>query len=358
MENIRKSLEQIEKKRLSKFASLSINSKGRQIDEPLCSVRTIYMQDRDRILHSEYFRRLKHKTQVFLTPTSHESYRTRLTHTLEVAQISRTIARALRVNEDLTEAIALGHDLGHTPFGHAGEEVLNSLYCKGFKHAEQSLRVIDKLEKPGGMNLSFEVRDGIVKHSKGGKKLLPYDEPDCPLTLEGEIVRVCDSIAYINHDVDDALKSGIIKLNEFPKSCIKILGERHSQRINVMVLDIIKNSIDRNHIYMSEVLLEETEKLRNFLFSDVYVRPEIDGKSKKAAIILKELFYYLKENPEIALKNLKEVEDKNEKIDRIIIDYLAKLTDNEALELYIKLFGKKRQSSIIKSILSPPLLDF
>ena len=316
------------------------------------------MQDRDRILHSEYFRRLKHKTQVFLAPTSRESYRTRLTHTLEVAQIARTIARALRVNEDLTEAIALGHDLGHTPFGHAGEEVLDSLCPNGFKHAQQSLRVVDKLEKPGGMNLSFEVRDGIVKHSKGGKKLLPYDEPDCPVTLEGEIVRVCDSIAYINHDVDDAVRSGIIKLIEFPQSCIKILGERHSQRINTMVYDIIENSMDKPHIYMSENLLEETEKLRNFLFSDVYTRREIDAPSKKAANILKELFYYFKEHPEIPLKYLKEVEDENESIDRVIVDYLATLTDNEALELYIKLFGIKREpKEIFKSILIPPLLN-
>ncbi len=359
LETIREFLENLEKKQLSKFARLSVNSKGRIKEEPLCPVRTIYMQDRDRILHSEYFRRLKHKTQVFLSPTSNERYRTRLTHTLEVAQIARTIARALRVNEDLTEAIALGHDLGHTPFGHAGEEVLNKLFNEGFKHAQQSLRVVDKLEKPGGMNLSFEVRDGIVKHSKGGKKLLPYDEPDCPATLEGEIVRVCDSIAYINHDVDDAVHSGVIKLNEFPQSCIKILGKRHSQRISVMVYDIIANSIDKPHIYMSNTLLEETEKLRNFLFKNVYTRPQIDMPSKNAANVLKELFYYFKEHPEIPLKALKNVEDKNEKIDRIIIDYLATLTDNEALELYIKLFGIKKNLNLLRRyILIPPLLNF
>ena len=349
--NIREEIERREESYLSKFATLSIKSRGRVREESLCPIRTIFMQDRDRVLHSEYFRRLKHKTQVFLAPTSHESYRTRLTHTLEVSQISRTIARALRLNEDLTEAIALAHDLGHTPFGHAGEEVLNKLYKKGFKHAEQSLRVVDFLEKKGGMNLSFEVRDGIVKHSKGGKKLLAYDEPDCPLTLEGEIVRVCDSIAYINHDVDDALHSGIISLNEFPKSCIKILGERHSERIHKMVSDIIKNSMDKEHIYMSPVLLEETEKLRNFLFKNVYVRPEIDGKSKKAAKILEELFYYFNENPEIPLKHFENILEEKDKT-RIIIDYIATLTDNEAIQLYIKLF-KIRKSNFLNDILQP-----
>lgn len=351
--NIRESIEKNELKNLSRYATLSINSRGRMSEEPLCPIRTIFMQDRDRILHSEYFRRLKHKTQVFLAPTSHESYRTRLTHTLEVAQIARTIARALRLNEDLTEAIALGHDLGHTPFGHAGEDVLNELCKNGFKHAEQSLRVVDKLEKKGGLNLSFEVRDGILKHSKGGKKLLAYDEPDCPSTLEGEVVRVCDSIAYINHDTDDALRSGLIKLSEFPKSCIKILGERHSIRIHKMVTDIIKNSYDKPHIYMSDVLLEETEKLRSFLFENVYVKPEIDGKSKKAANILRELFFYFKENPQIPLDYFKDINSEDE-IERVIIDYIATLTDNEVIHLYIKVFGiENSRIEFLKDILYP-----
>ncbi len=350
---IREIIEKQEKEYLSKYGTLSINSKGRMKDEPLCNVRTIYMQDRDRILHSEYFRRLKHKTQVFLSPAGMESYRTRLTHTLEVSQIARTIARALRVNEDLTEAIALGHDLGHTPFGHAGEDVLNRLYKKGFKHAHQSLRVVDKLEKPGGMNLSYEVRDGIVKHSKGGKKLLPYDEPDCPNTIEGEIVRVCDSIAYINHDIDDALKAGVITLDEFPKSSIENLGTRHSERIGTMVNDIIENSIDKPHIFMSKKLLVETEKLRNFLFSDVYTRDSIEIPSRQAGDMLEEMFLYFKEHPELPIKEMSRVENDLNDIDVIIVDFLSRLTDNESLALYIELFGKKEKfNSLFESLQS------
>ncbi|MBN1899050.1 MAG: deoxyguanosinetriphosphate triphosphohydrolase [Spirochaetes bacterium] len=359
LETIRELLEDLEVKNLSRYASLSSRSRGRIKEESFDPVRTIYMQDRDRILHSEYFRRLKHKTQVFLSATSDESYRTRLTHTLEVAQIARTIARALRVNEDLTEAIALGHDLGHTAFGHAGEEELDQLIEEGFKHALQSLRVIDILEKPGGMNLSREVRDGIGKHSKGGKKLLPFDEPDCPLTLEGEIVRVCDSIAYINHDVDDAIHSGIMNLDQLPKSCVDTLGERHSQRISIMVYDIISHSIDKPHIHMSDSILEETERLRNFLFSHVYVLPKIDRPSRKAARILKELFEYFMATPDIPYKVLKKLERKGERKERIIIDYLATITDHEALEIYVKIFGiKKDLKSLYRSILIPPLLNF
>ncbi len=334
---IRKEIEEYEKKHLSKFATLSTNSKGRAHKERLCDVRTIFMQDRDRIIHSTYFRRLKHKTQVFLAPTN-DLFRTRLTHTLEVSQIARTIARALHLNEDLTEAIALGHDLGHTPFGHTGEEVLNEVYRGGFAHAKQSLRVVDILEKKGGMNLSFEVREGIVKHSKGGKKLLPYGEKDCPSTLEGEVVRVSDSIAYINHDIDDAVTSGIIKYSEFPKSSIKILGRRHSTRISTMVIDVIKNSIDKPHIFMSDVILEETEKLRSFLFSYVYVHPTIEKEAKKSAKLLKDLYFYFLDNPEIPLKALKKVEPENTKIDRIVVDFLSTLTDIEAIELYKQIF--------------------
>ncbi len=340
MSNIRKEIEVYEKKHLSQFATLSSNSKGRTRKEGLCPVRTIFMQDRDRIIHSTYFRKLKHKTQVFLAPTN-DLFRTRLTHTLEVSQIARTIAKALHLNEDLTEAIALGHDLGHTPFGHTGEEVLNDVYKNGFAHAKQSLRVVDVLEKKNGMNLSAEVKDGIVKHSKGGKKLLPFGEKDCPLTLEGEVVRVSDSIAYINHDIDDAVLSGIIKYSHFPKSCLKTLGHKHSTRIGTMVLDIIKNSVNKPHIYMSDKILKETEKLRSFLFNNVYVHPKIETQAVKSAKLLRDLYFYFLKNPDIPLKTLKKVEPMNTPIDRLTIDFLASLTDLEAIGLYKKIFEPK-----------------
>ncbi len=347
--HIREEIEKEEKERLSKYATLSINSRGRKYRDRPCDVRTIFMRDRDRIIHSEYFRRLKHKTQVFLAPTN-DVFRTRLTHTLEVAQISRTIARALKLNEDLTEAIALGHDLGHTPFGHAGEHVLDKLSPSGFNHAQQSLRVVEKLEKPGGLNLSFEVKDGIVKHSKGERKLLPYDEPDCPLTLEGEIVRVCDSIAYINHDIDDAIKCGVITLNELPPEAIKILGERHSQRISLMVYDIIANSMNKPHIYMSNEILNATETLRKYLFAEVYPRKEIDGLAESAAEILEKLYNYFIENPEIPLNTMKEVEDEDESIERIVIDFIARLTDFEAIQLFKQIFNIKELPPQLKKV--------
>ncbi len=338
---IRKSIEEYESRRLSEFATLSKNSRGRQKKEKPCPIRTIFMRDRDRVIHSKYFRKLKHKTQVFLAPKN-DLYRTRLTHTLEVTQIAKTIARALNVNEDLTEAIALAHDLGHTPFGHAGEDILNESTSIGFNHASQSLRVVDKLEKPGGLNLSFEVRNGIIKHSKGIKKMFPYNKKNCPYTIEGEIVRVSDSIAYINHDVDDALRSRLIVISDFPSSCIKILGKTHSKRISSMVYDIVANSTDKPHLEMSQLILHQTEKLRNFLYTKVYPLPEINGESTKAAKILKDLYYYFVDNPEIPLNSLKEVEKKNENKHVIIIDFLASLTDIEAIELFKRIFEPNR----------------
>ncbi|MBU1075724.1 MAG: deoxyguanosinetriphosphate triphosphohydrolase [Spirochaetes bacterium] len=340
---IRKNIEEFESAHLSKYATLSKNSKGRQQYEKPCTVRTIFMRDRDRIIHSKYFRRLKHKTQVFLAPKN-DLYRTRLTHTLEVTQIARTIARALQANEDLTEAIALAHDLGHTPFGHSGEHILNALSPLGFNHARQSLRVVDILEKQGGLNLSYEVRDGIMKHSKGGKKLLPYQDKDCPSTLEGEIVRVSDSIAYINHDIDDAIRSGLIKTSDFPSSCIRVLGKIHSKRISTMVYDIIECSINKPHIYMSKLILKETEKLRSYLFKEVYTLPEINGESEKAAKILKDLFLYFKDNPGIPQKFFRKIKIKKIRKEMVIIDYLASLTDIEAIELNKKIFEPKRWS--------------
>lgn len=344
LSHIRKSIEESEEKNLSPYACLSKKSKGRKKKDKLCDVRTIFMQDRDRIIHSKYFRRLKHKTQVFLAPIN-DLLRTRLTHTLEVTQIATTIARALNVNRDLTEAIALGHDLGHTPFGHIGEFILNQLSPRGFYHSIQSLRVVDKLEKPGGLNLSWEVRDGIEKHSKGGKKLLPYGDRDCPRTLEGEIVRLSDSIAYINHDIDDALRAHIINYSDLPHSSVRFFGTKNSYRISIMVHDIIAHSIDKPHVAMSQKVLLETEKLRQYLFKSVYVLPEIIGESNKAIKILSELYHYFLKNPKIPVEFLKKVEDPNEKREIIIIDYLATLTDLEAIALFKKLFEPVRWAS-------------
>ena len=236
---IREELEEQERLIFSPFAALSSRTQGRQRPEEECSLRPAYQHDRDRIIHSKSFRRLKHKTQVFLTPTG-DHYRTRLTHTLEVSQIARTISKSLHLNEDLTEAISLGHDLGHTPFGHAGEDTLNEVVPGGFNHADQSLRVLDLLEKDGlGLNLTVEVRNGILKHSKGRGVIMGQDEEDMASTLEGRVVRIADIIAYINHDIDDAIRGGVISPEDIPRDCLNCLGETHSKRINTMVYDII-----------------------------------------------------------------------------------------------------------------------
>ncbi|MDF2616196.1 MAG: Dgt, partial [Sedimentibacter sp.] len=256
--NIRERYEQFELDHFCEHAAKSKFSKGRAVEEPQCEIRTDYQRDRDRILHSKAFRRLKHKTQVFLSPEG-DHYRTRLTHTLEVSQISRTIARSLNLNEDLTEAIALGHDLGHTPFGHTGERILNKLCLTGFKHNEQSLRVVDFLEirnDKQGLNLTYEVRDGILNHPMGYKAA----------TLEGQIVSISDRIAYINHDIDDASRANIIKPGQIPEKFLKELGSSHGQRINTMILDVINNSMDKDKIIMSSEIADMTKGLRDFLF--------------------------------------------------------------------------------------------
>eukprot|EP00362_Geleiidae_sp_MMETSP1317_P001961 CAMPEP_0201281672 /NCGR_PEP_ID=MMETSP1317-20130820/3691_1 /ASSEMBLY_ACC=CAM_ASM_000770 /TAXON_ID=187299 /ORGANISM="Undescribed Undescribed, Strain Undescribed" /LENGTH=251 /DNA_ID=CAMNT_0047592181 /DNA_START=53 /DNA_END=809 /DNA_ORIENTATION=- len=239
---IRKSFEEREKKFMSIFGALSSASKGRLKKEELCSIRTVFQQDRDRILYSNAFRRLKYKTQVFLSPLGDE-YRTRLTHTIEVAQIARTIARAMRLNEDLSEAIALGHDLGHTPFGHSGETLLKEIFSETFSHNEQSLRIVDILEKEGrGLNLTYEVRDGILKHSKGYGEIFPDDPNKTAETIEGRIVRIADIMAYLNHDLDDAIRSGVINKEQVPELCTKVLGYTHPQRAATMVQDLIYSS--------------------------------------------------------------------------------------------------------------------
>ena len=324
---IREKSENIEEKILSEYAMISSKSLGRQKFEQKCDIRTDFQRDRDRIIHSKAFRRLKHKTQVFIAPEG-DHYRTRLTHTLEVSQISRTIARALRLNEDLTEAIALGHDLGHTPFGHTGERVLNKLNSNGFKHNKQSLRVVNYLEnrkKNKGLNLTYEVRDGIINHT--GEKN--------PSTVEGEVVKICDRIAYINHDIDDALRAEILKKQELPKDCIEMLGDSHGDRINTMIVDIISNSKEKNHIEMSEELNYHTNKLRDFMFENVYLNKKAKKEEGKAQYIIEELYRYYINNFD---KIPNEFRNNQGTKEDIVCDYIAGMTDRYAISTFNKLF--------------------
>ncbi|MCK9217268.1 MAG: deoxyguanosinetriphosphate triphosphohydrolase [Firmicutes bacterium] len=323
---IREITEDIEQKTLSQYAVKSINTKGRNEYEQKCDIRTEFQRDRDRIIHSKAFRRLKHKTQVFISPEG-DHYRTRLTHTLEVSQIARTIARALRLNEDLTEAISLGHDLGHTPFGHSGELVLNNLYSLGFKHNEQSLRVVEVLENRKGLNLTQEVKDGIVNHT--GNRM--------PNTLEGAVVRVSDRIAYINHDIDDAIRANIVNIEELPKEYIKVLGNSHKDRINTMILDIIDKSLNRPFIKMSDEIECATNGLRDFLFKNIYTGSEAKKEEIKVQYILKALYSHLIEEPNEIINNMMESLPE-EDIHRIVCDYIAGMTDRYALNKYKSIF--------------------
>jgi len=330
-------LEENESRILSPFARLSSRTRGRERSEEPCPIRPVFQRDRDRILHSKAFRRLIHKTQVFLSPWG-DHYRTRLTHTLEVSQIGRTVARALRLNEDLTEAIALGHDLGHTPFGHAGEDVLNDIMPEGFSHQVQSLRVVDLLENNGsGLNLTQEVRDGILRHSKGRRDFLSPDETDAPLTLEAEVIRAADVIAYINHDIDDALRAGMLREGEIPPECSTVLGHTHSSRISTMVFDIISQSLESPHLKMTDRIHTATLQLRDFLFERVYLDPLTLGEMEKASRILKELFAYfihhLSEIPEEILRVNTGSDDK-----RAVCDFLAGMTDRYAMMTFERLF--------------------
>ncbi len=332
---IRELLEQIESDTLSRYACLSSKTLGRQNPIPKCDIRTDFQRDRDRILHSKSFRRLKDKTQVFLLPIG-DHYRTRLTHTLEVSQIARTISKSLRLNEDLTEAIALGHDLGHTPFGHAGESALNDIMPNGFRHNEQSLRVVDKLERDGeGLNLTYEVRDGILKHAKGRDSIISSENN--PITLEAQVVRLADIIAYVNHDIEDAIRAGIIEPKDIPKDHIKTLGETHGKRIDIMVKDVISNSIESPNIKMSDEILSATEGLRDYLYEEVYTRDEIISEIRKAIKALKELFFYFMENPQIIMKSQYKVSDESE-LRRIVCDYIAGMSDKMALNTYEQVF--------------------
>lgn len=323
---IRERTEKFEREMLSPYAAFSDASRGRPVTEEPCMVRAAFQRDRDRIIHSKGFRRLKHKTQVFIIPEG-DHFRTRLTHTLEVAQISRTVARALRLNEDLTEAIALGHDLGHTPFGHAGEEVLNEIFPLGFRHNEQSLRVVDLLEDGSGLNLTHEVRDGILNHTG----------PDCPFTLEGQVVKICDRIAYINHDIDDALRAGILTPEKLPADYIDALGKTHRERINKMVLDLIDNSQEKDHIALSPVMQHVTDKLRTFMFENVYIGSEAKREEGKAKHVIKFLYEYLNGHPGLLPKEyLRKARDIGEV--RVVCDYIAGMTDRYAITMFTDLF--------------------
>jgi dGTPase len=336
---IREELEEQEKKVLSPFATLSSMTRGRLSFEEECSLRPAFQHDRDRIIHSKSFRRLKHKTQVFLVPTG-DHYRTRLTHTLEVSQIARTISKALRFNEDLTEAISLGHDLGHTPFGHAGEDTLHEIIPGGFNHADQSLRVVDLLERDGkGLNLTFEVRDGILKHTKGKGEILCKDPTGMACTLEGQVVRIADIIAYINHDIDDAIRAGVISQTDIPSECLKRLGDTHSKRINTMVNDIIRETLRSGdgRLSLTEGVLSAMWDLREFLWDRVYENETVHADFYKASKILKELYQYLIDRPDYFL-SLIEKESLYDSLERCVCDFLAGMTDRYAFNLYEKIF--------------------
>lgn len=335
---IREQTEEIERKTLHPRACLSSKSKGRLKPEKEGEIRTCFQRDRDRIIHSKTFRRLKHKTQVFLAPKG-DHYRTRLTHVLEVSQIARTIARALRLNEDLTEAIALGHDLGHTPFGHAGESVLREIYPGGFDHYEQSLRVVDFLERNGkGLNLTHEVRNGIVKHSKGKGAILPETKAERADTLEGQIVRAADIIAYVNHDLDDALRAEVIKRSDIPKKILKVLGDTHSKRIDTMVKDLIYRSLetDLDKLKMSDDVLSATYTLRDFLYEQVYDSKKLIKEFKKAKRVLHALYTYYIEHVEEVFVDIPKGRKVNKH--RLVCDFIAGMTDRFALMTYEKLF--------------------
>ncbi len=339
--SIRELIEKTEEQVLSPKAQLSSRTRGRLKEESACPVRPAFQHDRDRILHSKAFRRLQYKTQVLLLPKG-DHYRTRLTHTLEVTQIARTIARALRLNEDLTEAIALGHDLGHTPFGHAGEETLNRLMKGGFSHYKQSLRVVDVLERNGeGLNLTIEVRDGILKHSKGKGPIISNNPKFQAMTLEGRVVRIADIIAYLNHDLDDALRAGVLKEDKIPKECVKILGERYSERIHTMVTDVIKETQkhDDMNIYVSEPVYEAMDKLRDFLFKNVYEVEAVRAEFRKCSRILEALFNYYLEHPDVFERDSGWKAE--EPLEIRVCDFIAGMTDRYAFFRYEQIFMPK-----------------
>jgi dGTPase len=322
----RERTEEIERQTLAPYATLAAESKGRERDEEHDALRTCFQRDRDRIVHSKSFRRLKHKTQVFLAPEG-DHYRVRLTHTLEVSQIARTAARALRLNEDLAEAISLGHDLGHTPFGHLGEQALTPFLGRPFRHNEQSLRVVDYLEDDGrGLNLTWEVRDGIVNHT--------WSMP-APATLEAQVVRFADRIAYINHDVDDAVRAGVIEPAELPDDALGVLGQTHADRVKTLVTDLADRSEDSPEIRMSDEAFRALETLRDFLFERVYLRDEARSEQDKAIALVRSLFAHYLDHPDQVPEEYHRAPGD---LPTRVADYIAGMTDRYALRVYEQLF--------------------
>jgi dGTPase len=322
----RERTEQIERDTLSERATLASASKGRERDEPQDALRTCYQRDRDRIVHSKAFRRLKHKTQVFVAPEG-DHYRVRLTHTLEVSQIARTAARALRLSEDLTEAIALGHDLGHTPFGHLGEQALSPFLGKPFRHNEQSLRVVDHLENDGaGLNLTWEVRDGILNH--------PWSMPE-PATAEAWVVRLADRIAYVNHDIDDAIRAGVLRDTDLPEGPLRVLGRTHAERINTLVSDLVAASEEPEQVRLSDEVFRALDELRDFMFANVYLAPGARSEQDKAIGVIRSLFsHYLDHPDEVPEEYHRAPGD----LPTRVADYIAGMTDRYALRVYEQLF--------------------
>ena len=345
LSSIREEIEAWEREYLTPCACLSSNSLGRAVYEKPCPIRTEFQRDRDRIVYCNAFRRLKHKTQVFLSPLG-DHYRTRLTHTLEVSEIARTISRALRLNEDLAEAIALGHDLGHTPFGHGGEVILKEVYSESFSHQRQSLRVVDVLEKQGeGLNLTSEVRVGILRHSKGYGAILPEESNEMPATVEGRVVRFADIMAYLNHDLDDAIRSGVIGVRDIPEVCTEVLGHSHSERIRTMINDlVISTRIEDGemHLAVSESVSEAMALLRQYRYDNVYRSEHVHREFVKAKKILAELYHYLLENPEVLEKELGKLEmgrfPEDTTRERKVCDFAASITDRYALNFYEEIF--------------------
>lgn len=330
--SIREDAQQRELEYFSPYAAHSIHTRGRDREEQPCDIRTEYQRDRDRILHSKSFRRLKHKTQVFLSPQG-DHYRTRLTHTLEVSQLARTIAKALRLNDDLADAIALGHDLGHTPFGHAGERALNQICPSGFTHFEQSVRVVELLEKKGkGLNLTWEVRDGIKNHRTSGN----------PGTLEGKIVRYCDKIAYINHDIDDAERAGILKEGDIPLEYREVIGFSVRERLNTLIHDVICSSENKNDIVLSPKMQVTMQEVRKFMFVHVYHNPAAKTEEDKAVGMIQSLYeYYEKHVETLPTEYIDLIEKRGEPVERVICDYISGMTDQYAVQKFSELFIPK-----------------
>ncbi len=318
--------ERLEREVLSSRAVLAAESKGRDREEPADDIRTVFQRDRDRILHAKAFRRLRHKTQVFLAPEG-DHYRVRLTHTLDVSQIARTCARALRLNEDLTEAIALGHDLGHTPFGHLGEQALTPFLGRPFRHNEQSLRIVEHLENNGeGLNLTWEVRDGIVHH--------PWSTP-MPSTLEAQLVRFADRIAYINHDIDDAVRAGVLDERELPAGAIEVLGATHSDRIDTLVSDLVSESDERDEVGLSQAVFAALDALRDFMFSEVYLRESARGDHERATKLIRDLFSHFLDHPDDLPPEYHEAPGG---LPTRVADYISGMTDRYAIGTYERLF--------------------